>query len=372
MSLQPGQTIGRYQIISQLGQGGMATVFKAFQPSLDRTVALKVMRAGLAEDAEFRERFVREARAVARLEHPSIVQVYDFDEIDGRAFMTMTYIEGGTLKDKLDELAKSGERLPPREIARILSQVADGLAYAHSQGIIHRDMKPSNVMLTKDGRAVVSDFGIAKILSGAQYTQAGVGIGTPEYMSPEQGQGKTVDARSDQYSLGVVAYELFVGRLPFSADTPLAVVLAHVRDPLPLPSSVNPAVGPRVEQAILKALAKDPAERYASVTDFAAALQRAINEDEGGIARTVVVGGAAVAGAATPTVRTAAGAPAIGAPAAGAPAAGAAAARRLLGIGGLGVAAIAFVAFLVFFTLLAQAGVCPPQGPWPQPPGCPR
>jgi len=354
-------TVGRYQVLAQLGQGGMATVYKAFQPSLDRTVALKVMRAGLAEDREFKERFAREAKAIARLEHPNIVQVYDYDEIDGRAFMAMAFIEGGTLKEKLDELAKAGERLPQREIARIISQVADGLAYAHGLGIVHRDVKSSNVMLTRDGRAVVSDFGIAKILSGTQYTQAGVGIGTPEYMSPEQAQGKTIDARSDQYALGVMTYEMLVGKLPYTADTPLAVVLMHVRDPLPLPSKVDPGVGQATERVVLKALAKDPAERYASVTDFAAALQRAINEDAGGTQRTVMVSGA---GATAATVMVPAGMAAGAAPAA------LPLVRRVPG-GRVGIGAIAIVGFLVIFTALAQAGICPPQGPWPQPPGCP-
>lgn len=352
MKLQPGMTIGRYQILAQLGQGGMATVYKAFQPSLDRTVALKVMRAGLSEDAEFRERFAREARAIARLEHPNIVQVYDYDEVDGQAFMAMAFIEGGTLKDKLDGLAKTGERLPQREIARIIGQVADGLAYAHGLGIVHRDVKSSNVMLTRDGRAVVSDFGIAKIMSGTQYTQAGVGIGTPEYMSPEQGQGKAIDARSDQYALGVMTYEMLVGKLPFAADTPLAVVLMHVRDPLPLPSEIDPGVGPGTERVLLKALAKEPAERYASVTDFSAALQRAINEDAGGTQRTVVVVGNAAAASAKAVAPAAAGA------------------RSIPG-GPIGAGAIAIVAFLALFTILGAAGVCPPQGPWPQPPTCP-
>ena len=342
----------------------MATVFKAFQPALDRTVALKVMRTELTEDPEFHERFAREAKAIARLEHPNIVQVYDFDEVDGRAFMTMTFIEGGTLKGRIEELAAAGEKLPPRETARIIGQVADGLAHAHGLGIVHRDVKSSNVMLTRDGRAVVSDFGIAKIMSGTQYTQAGVGIGTPEYMSPEQAQGRTVDARSDQYSLGVMAYEMLTGRLPFTADTPLAVVLAQVRDPIPLPSTIDASIGARAEQVLLKALAKDPKDRYPSVTAFATALQRAVQDDEtGSTARTIVVGeiptgpvsvAAAVAGGTAVTTGAAASGPR-----------GRNMQRTAL------IAAGGFVAFLVVFTVLAQLGVCPPQGPWPQPPGCP-
>ena len=276
MTLQPGQTVGRYRIIEPLGVGGMATVYKAFQPSLEREVALKVLRPGFAEDPEFFQRFQLEARSIARVRHAHIVQVFDFEQLDGRYVLAMEFLEGGTLKDRMSVLAAEGKRVPRNEIARIVSEVAAALSYAHELGIVHRDIKPSNVMLAGRDRAVVTDFGVAKIVGGAGHTQTGVGIGTPEYMAPEQGTGASVDHRADIYSLGVMAYELLTGGVPFVADTPIAVVLAHMRDPLPLPSSVDPSVDAQTERILLKALAKDPGDRYASAIEFADALHAAL------------------------------------------------------------------------------------------------
>lgn len=289
--LVPGQQLGRYQILAGLGSGGMATVYKAYQPALDRIVALKVLRTGFAEDAEFQERFEREAKAVARLLHPHIVQVFDFERVEALPFMAMQYLEGGTLKAKLGALAEEGQRLPPRGVGRIVSEIAEGLGYAHALGIIHRDIKPSNIMFAADGKAVITDFGIAKILAAAaQHTlTTGVGIGTPEYMSPEQGRGLAVDARADIYALGVVAYEMLTGRVPYVADTPLAVALAHAHDPLPLPSTLNPEVGAATERALLKALHKDPEQRFASAPEFAAALAAAVELDGSGAFATGIV-----------------------------------------------------------------------------------
>ena len=279
MTLAPGTTLGRYQILEPLGSGGMASVYRAYQPALDRVVALKVLRPTLADDPEFRTRFEREAKAVARLRHPHIVQVFDFEQEGALAFIVMEFIAGGTLKARLSQLEQEGQPLPIREVSRIVTEVGDALGYAHAQGIVHRDIKPSNILLTTDGKAVVSDFGIARLLSGAGQTATGVGLGTPEYMSPEQGQGQPVDARADIYSLGVLAYELLTGSVPYRADTPFAVVLAHVRDPLPLPSSRSDRVGPATERALLRALAKDPAQRYGAAPEFAQALARAVAED---------------------------------------------------------------------------------------------
>jgi serine/threonine-protein kinase len=308
MTLAPGTTLGRYQILGPLGQGGMAVVYKAFQPALERTVALKVIRRGFAEDPEFRERFTREARAIARLDHPNIVDVFDFDESDGQVFLAMQFLDGGTLKDALARLAAEGRRMDQDEAVRIVDQVARALRYAHDEGVIHRDIKPSNVMLTKRGDVVVTDFGIAKIVGGTQHTATGVGIGTPEYMSPEQGQGQPLDGRTDQYALAVMAYEMLTGTLPYTADTPFAVVLKHVRDPLPLPSKVAPEITARTEQVLLRALAKDPADRYATVSEFAEELARAVAESGGRTLPTVVTPRRA---AAAPTERVAPRAPSL-------------------------------------------------------------
>ena len=280
MTLVPGTTVGRYQILEPLGQGGMATVYKAFQPSLEREVALKVLRPGFAQDDEFRERFEREAKAIARLRHPHIVQVFDFESTSaGDYALAMEYLEGGTLKERLTTLASQGHGLDPEHAVRIIGEVAEALAYAHEKGIVHRDVKPSNVMLTRKDWAVVTDFGIARILGATSHTQTGVGIGTPEYMAPEQGQGGQIDHRADIYSLGAMAYELLVGRVPYTADTPLAIVIAHIKDPLPLPSIANPTIGKGVERALLRALAKDPAQRYETATAFADALRAGLVED---------------------------------------------------------------------------------------------
>ena len=288
MTLAPGTTIGRYQILEPLGQGGMATVYKAFQPSLQREVALKVLRPGFAQDPEFRQRFEREAIAIARLRHPHIVQVFDFEvAASGEYALAMEFLEGGTLKERLTELAAQGKQIDPNEAVRIVSEVADALGYAHDKGIVHRDVKPSNVMLGRRDWAIVTDFGIARILDATAYTQTGVGIGTPEYMAPEQGMGKHVDHRADIYALGVMAYQLLVGRLPYRADTPMGVVLAHINDPLPLPSKANPGIGRAIEKALLRALAKDPVARFGSAADFADALRAGLAADDVGRMATV-------------------------------------------------------------------------------------
>jgi serine/threonine-protein kinase len=281
MGLAPGTMVGRYQIVATLGTGGMATVYRAFHPALDRTVALKVIRPALTGEADFVERFRQEAKAVARLRHPNIVQVFDFDEADGQHFIVMEHLDGATLKDRLRELEMAGERMPLRETARIVGEVGDGLAHAHEAGILHRDVKPANILFTRDGRAVVTDFGIAKIVMGApDLTRTGLGIGTPEYMSPEQARGKTLDPRADLYSLGVVAYQMVTGRVPFVGDTAVAVVVAHLSEPLPPPSSIDPHVGESTERTLTKVLAKDPDDRFAGTREFARALDEAIAEDE--------------------------------------------------------------------------------------------
>jgi serine/threonine-protein kinase len=281
MELEPGATFGRYEIVERLGAGGMAVVYRAFHPALDRIVAIKVIRSDLTEDPEFVERFRAEAKAVARLRHPNIVQVHDFDVVDGRHFIVMEHVEGGSLDERLADLRERGKWLGAREAARVVSEIAEGLAHAHAMGILHRDVKPANVLLTRDGRAVVSDFGLARLASSGARTRTGTWMGTPEYMSPEQARGVGVDARSDVYSLGVIAYELFTGKRPYEGDSPLAIALARLHDPLPPPRQVAPTVGEATERVLVTALSLDPDQRYATATDLAQALSASIDADEG-------------------------------------------------------------------------------------------
>jgi ligand-binding sensor domain-containing protein len=266
-SVPAGQTIGPYRIIAQIGQGGMASVYKAYHPAMERYVALKILPRQLATSAEFSGRFEQEARTIARLEHAHILPVHDYGEADGYTYLAMRFVEAGTLKDRL-----RASQLTLAEIDRYFTQLADALDYAHGLGIVHRDLKPANVLLDARGNLFLTDFGIAKLLEGSpQFTGTGAMIGTPAYMSPEQALGQRVDARTDIYSLGIVLYEMVTGRVPFEADTPLAVSLKHVNEPLPLPSSLKPGLAPAIERVLLKALAKAPADRFASMADFIAA-----------------------------------------------------------------------------------------------------
>ena len=277
-NLQPGQMLGPYRIINQIGQGGMASVYKAYQASMDRNVAIKVLPRQLAESREFTKRFQQEAHIIARLEHAHILPVFDYGESDGIPYFVMRYLEAGTLKDKME----AGRPLPLIEIDRIFTQLTDALSYAHSQGVIHRDLKPANVLIDSQGNLFLTDFGIAKLLedTSPRLTQTDAIMGTPAYISPEQAQAQTVDQRSDIYSLGIILYEMVTGRLPFVADTPLAVILKHVSDPLPLPSSIKPDISEAIENVILKALAKNPNDRFATAADFVSAWKRALDEME--------------------------------------------------------------------------------------------
>jgi serine/threonine protein kinase len=267
-----GKTIGKYKIVSLLGRGGMAEVFKAYQASLDRFVALKLMHNFLAEDPDFFERFAREARNVAALRHPNIIQIHDFDREGASSYMVMEYIEGGTLKERITALAKTGQRMPMEEALKVIREIGSALSYAHKRGMIHRDIKPANVMLDSNGRAILTDFGIAKVVSTGKFTASGSILGTPAYMSPEQGLGQPGDHRADIYSLGVLLYQLVTGRLPFDADTPIAVILKHVNETLPPPRALNPAIPQTLENVIIKALAKDQNQRYQTVDDMLAHL----------------------------------------------------------------------------------------------------
>jgi len=254
----------------------MAEVYKGYQPGLDRYVAIKVLHSHLADDEDFIGRFEREAAAVARLRHPNIVQVHDFDVEGDLYYMVMEFIEGPTLKAELRERSVSGQFFSLAETTRIISALASAIDYAHSRGMVHRDLKPANIMFTAEGQVVLTDFGIARIVGATRYTMTGAISGTPAYMSPEQGQGERGDERSDIYSLGVVLYEMVTRRVPFDADTPFAIIMKHINDPLPLPTRVNPNVPESVERVILKALSKNPNDRYQTAEAMAQALQAAI------------------------------------------------------------------------------------------------
>jgi predicted Ser/Thr protein kinase/tetratricopeptide (TPR) repeat protein len=275
MPFSPGVNVGPYRVIEQLGQGGMASVYKAYHPALDRYVALKVLHPAFMEDPSFLARFQREARVVAKLEHPNIVPVYDFSEHEGQPYLVMKYIEGRTLKAVMAD----GPIAPHRGL-EILEAVGAGLSYAHRQGILHRDIKPSNILIDKQGAIYLADFGLARIAQAGESTlSSDMLLGTPQYISPEQARGeRALDAGTDIYSLGVVIYEMVVGRVPFNADTPFSIIHDHIYTPLPMPRSVNPNVPEDVQRVLLKALAKERADRYETVEDLVQAFGRALGQ----------------------------------------------------------------------------------------------
>jgi len=269
-----GQSIGRYHILEQLGEGGMATVYKAYDTRLERDVAVKVLRTEQFIPAQLDmvlQRFEREAKSLAKLKHSNIVNILDFGEHEGKPYLVMEYLPGGTLKQKL------GHAVPWQTAFHTLLPVARGLAYAHQHNLIHRDVKPANILIDENEEPILTDFGIAKLLEGADghtLTGSGVGIGTPEYMAPEQGMGaSTIDARADIYSLGIVLYEMVTGRKPYIADTPMAVVLKQMTDPLPRPTDFVLDLPEGVERILFKALAKQPEDRYANMNAMIAAME---------------------------------------------------------------------------------------------------
>jgi hypothetical protein len=275
-----GRILGHYELMELIGRGGMARVYKSIQPALERYVAVKLLHPSVAADEEFLARFHREAKAAASLRHPHIVQIFDFGHQREHYYMVMELIDGPTLRDEFQRLKALDETLPFSEVQRIVGEVSEALDYAHDRGIIHRDVKPANILLTPEGQAVLSDFGLAFMIEGPRQTITGF-VGTPEYMSPEQGQGLEVDGRTDVYSLGVVLYEMLTGRVPFTAKTPMGVVMKHISEPLPPPRSVNPDIPEGVEQVLVKAMSKDPRDRYSRAGELSRALAEAFEAAAG-------------------------------------------------------------------------------------------
>jgi serine/threonine protein kinase len=283
MPFEVGESVGSYRITDQLGLGGMASVYKAYHAALDRYVAIKVLHLAFHDDQDFIARFRREARLVARLDHPNIVPVYDFAEYEGQPYLVMKFIEGETLKERMQRGGIFQEEILP-----IVEAVGAALTYAHHMNVLHRDIKPSNIMLARDGQIYLADFGLAKMTDSDTGHVAERLEGTPSYISPEQAQARPdLDVRTDVYSFGVMLYELMVGRVPFSADSPLATIREHLYTPPPLPRQFNPAVSEAMEQVLLKALAKDRRERFRDVRALVDAFRAALTGQplipEGGV-----------------------------------------------------------------------------------------
>jgi len=270
--------IGRYEIKNELGRGGMATVYRAFDPSFDREVAIKILPREFLHNPQFIDRFKREIKTIAQLDHPAIVPVYDVGEHDGIPYYVMRFMPGGSLSDMIDR-----GRFNIQDTARIVERLASALSYAHRKGIIHRDLKPDNILFNEDEYPFISDFGIAKIAeSQTNLTGSGI-IGTPAYMSPEQATGDALDHRSDVYGLGVIVYQMLTGQQPYNADTPMGVAIKHVTDPVP---DIRLVAGDLPEEAgdvMKKVLAKNRDERYATAVEFARALNQAAFGDPGNI-----------------------------------------------------------------------------------------
>jgi len=271
-----GQSLGKIEIRELLGRGGMATVYKGYQPDIDRYVAIKVLTPIPEMDSEFVERFKLEARTIARLQHPHILPLFDYGDDKGLLYLVTSYVSGGSLADRLLH-----GPMPFPTIARILREIASALDYAHRQGIIHRDIKPGNILLSDEGFALLADFGIVKLLEGtntsANLTNPSGVVGTPAYMSPEQANGLVIDGRNDIYALGVVVYEMITGQQPFQAETPVQLLLKHLTEPPPYIRDFNHDVPPALDIVLQRALAKDPDERYQTATDFAEAFAQAIS-----------------------------------------------------------------------------------------------
>jgi putative two-component system response regulator len=267
VSLANGAALGPYRIVDRIGRGGMATVYKAYHPALDRFVAIKVLPDFFAEDEIYRQRFQDEARSVARLRHPNILSVFDFGQENGITYLVLELVAGGTLGDRLRD------RMELQDVVALLRPLASALDHAHALGVLHRDIKPSNILIHENGTPVLADFGLAKMADSIRkLTASGTVMGTPEYMSPEQAAGEPFGPPSDLYSLAVVAYEMLTGRVPFQADTPAAVLLSHMNKAMPPTPELAGELSNHVEATLRRALAKVPSDRYHSASEFVQAL----------------------------------------------------------------------------------------------------
>src|SRR5918997_2815064 len=259
---------GRYRVLKRLGSGGMAEVYCAEDQQLGRRVALKLLYRRFAEDDQFVERFRREASSAAGLQHAGIVGIFDRGEWDGTYYIAMEFIEGRTLKEIIRERGPA----PPEAAIDVALQILRAVRFAHRHGVIHRDIKPHNVLIDADGRVKVTDFGIARA-GASDMTETGSIMGTAQYLSPEQAQGRPVDARADLYAIGIVLYELLTGRVPFDADSPVTVALMQVNEAPPPPRAIVPEIPPSLDAVVLRALEKDPARRFSDADEFIAALE---------------------------------------------------------------------------------------------------
>jgi serine/threonine protein kinase len=272
-----GSQLGKYEIRAEIGRGGMGTVYLGYDPLLDRRVAIKVLAPHLVWEQGFVERFLREARAAARLKHPSVVTIYDVGQEGSHYYFVMEYIEGQTLA----QVIRQRGAMSPAEVTAILRPLADALDQAHRQGLVHRDIKPGNIMVGPAGQVMLTDFGIARAAQEVRLTTTGTLVGTPEYMSPEQARGEAVDSRTDQYSLGVVAYEMLSGKVPFGGTTPHGVLYKQIHEPLPPIRQERPDLPAGAQTVLQQGLAKEPGQRYATVTAFAEALGQAPGPAQG-------------------------------------------------------------------------------------------
>src|SRR3954452_10994349 len=269
----------RYEVEELVGAGGMSSVYRAHDRLLDRKVALKVMHSHYGEDPEYVERFRRDARSVDALSHPNVVSVIDRGDHDGRQFIVFEYIDGENLKQLIQRRGPA----PVVTSLELTKQIAQALSFAHQNGLVHRDVKPQNVLLNGDGRAKVTDFGIARSLDVKHgMTQTGTVLGTSDYIAPEQAQGQQVAERTDIYSLGVVVYELLTDEVPFPAENFVAVAMRHINEPPPPVRDKRPDASPRLEGAVQRAMAKDPEDRFPTMTDFCAELEACLNDIRGG------------------------------------------------------------------------------------------